>query len=183
VNYYASRTIDIAGIWVGGKVDQLQASVGEYLTANPAAALALQVAGVGMTVAWGPLNYAKGQAWDLAKGQVQSGITRGYQSAGWSPADSTTGANGLTVAGSVILGGVGVVKGGLAIGSRPTVVKGLNAEERGAGSLPVVFDGEFATRQLLGTTTTPGGRQIMFHAADRMVSPPVGRVAMKSKRN
>lgn len=52
------------------------------------------------------------------------------------------------------------------------------AAERGAGSLPVVFDGEFATRQLLGTTTTPGGRQIMFHAADRMVNPPGGRIAM-----
>lgn len=55
---------------------------------------------------------------------------------------------------------------------------GAIAAESGGSSLPVVFDGEFATQQLLGTTTTPGGRQIMFHAADRMVNPPAGRVAM-----
>lgn len=47
-----------------------------------------------------------------------------------------------------------------------------------SGSLPVAFDGAFATQQLLGTTTTPGGRQIMFHAADRMVNPPKGRIPM-----
>jgi hypothetical protein len=54
----------------------------------------------------------------------------------------------------------------------------FDAAEGAGNSLPVVFDGEFATQQLLGTTTTPGGRQIMFHAADRMVNPPAGRVAM-----
>ena len=31
---------------------------------------------------------------------------------------------------------------------------------------------------MLGTATTPGGRQINFHAADRMVNPPAGRVSM-----
>ena len=42
----------------------------------------------------------------------------------------------------------------------------------------VVWDGEFATKQLLGTSTTPGGKQINFHAADRMVNPPRGRQPM-----
>lgn len=44
----------------------------------------------------------------------------------------------------------------------PVVGKGIGtltsrsaAAERGSSSLPVVFDGEFATQQLLGTTTTP----------------------------
>jgi hypothetical protein len=31
---------------------------------------------------------------------------------------------------------------------------------------------------LLGTTKTPGGKQINFHAADRMVNPPRGREPM-----
>src|SRR5690606_38116387 len=39
-------------------------------------------------------------------------------------------------------------------------------------------DGEYATRQLLGDTTTPSGRLINFHAADRMVNPPAGRAPM-----
>ena len=52
------------------------------------------------------------------------------------------------------------------------------AAASGARTVPAVFDGELATRKLLGTTTTPGGRQIMFHAADRMVNPPAGRIAM-----
>ncbi|PZW39263.1 DUF637 domain-containing protein, partial [Pseudomonas sp. URMO17WK12:I2] len=45
-------------------------------------------------------------------------------------------------------------------------------------NLPVLFDGEFATKQLLGTAKTPGGKQINFHAADRMVNPPKGRKPM-----
>ncbi|WP_095092903.1 DUF637 domain-containing protein [Pseudomonas sp. Irchel 3A5] len=45
-------------------------------------------------------------------------------------------------------------------------------------NLPVLFDGEFATKQLLGTAMTPGGKQINFHAADRMVNPPKGRESM-----
>jgi|GEM_PF-1247577 len=65
-------------------------------------------------------------------------------------------------------------------GSGPSLIggKGARAAEGAGNSLPVAFDGEFATQQLLGTTATPGGRQIMFHAADRMVNPPAGRVAM-----
>ncbi len=47
-----------------------------------------------------------------------------------------------------------------------------------ANNLPVTFDGEFATKQLLGTTKTPDGKQINFHAADRMVNPPRGRAPM-----
>jgi len=45
-------------------------------------------------------------------------------------------------------------------------------------NFPVTFDAEFATKQLLGTTKTPGGKQINFHAADRMVNPPKGRLTM-----
>ncbi|KPW66110.1 Uncharacterized protein ALO81_03611, partial [Pseudomonas cannabina] len=45
-------------------------------------------------------------------------------------------------------------------------------------NLPVLFDGEFATKQLLGVAMTPGGKQINFHAADRMVNPPKGREPM-----
>lgn len=43
---------------------------------------------------------------------------------------------------------------------------------------PVRWDGEFATKQILGTTMTPGGRSINFHAAERMVFPPKGRTSM-----
>jgi hypothetical protein len=42
----------------------------------------------------------------------------------------------------------------------------------------VPFDGKLATEKMLGTSTTPKGRQINFHAADRMVNPPAGRAAM-----
>ncbi|MFL1418960.1 hypothetical protein ACI77M_22555 [Pseudomonas fildesensis] len=45
-------------------------------------------------------------------------------------------------------------------------------------NLPVLFDGEFATKELLGTAKTPGGKQINYHAADRMVNPPKGREPM-----
>lgn len=49
----------------------------------------------------------------------------------------------------------------------------------------VLIDEDFAQRQsdyvvrrLLGTPTTPNGRQITIHAADRMVNPPPGRAIM-----
>jgi RHS repeat-associated protein len=61
-----------------------------------------------------------------------------------------------------------------ALGTYARVARTLSEAERA----PAVFDGEYATRQLLGTTTTPGGRNIMSHAADRMVNPPKGRVPM-----
>jgi RHS repeat-associated protein len=49
---------------------------------------------------------------------------------------------------------------------------------KNVSNLPVPFDYEFATRQLLGVIKTPGGKQINFHAADRMVNPPKGREPM-----
>jgi hypothetical protein len=55
---------------------------------------------------------------------------------------------------------------------------GANTTANPASRAVVVFDGEFATKQLLGTSTTPGGRTINFHAADRMVNPPAGRLPM-----
>lgn len=63
-------------------------------------------------------------------------------------------------------------------------VTGLGLGVRAAGvtksadNLPIPFDGAHATKQLLGTTKTPGGRDINFHAADRMVNPPKGRSQM-----
>jgi len=58
-----------------------------------------------------------------------------------------------------------------------------SAAGRGAASsgLPAPFDGELAARQLLGTTRTPAGRSIMFHAADRMVNAPKGRIPMSAE--
>jgi len=53
-----------------------------------------------------------------------------------------------------------------------------NLVNKNPNNLPVLFDGDFATKQLLGTTKTPGGREISFHAADRMVNPPKGRAPM-----
>jgi len=75
---------------------------------------------------------------------------------------------------SLGVGGTGLVRGMFRGGPR------IGAAGSGAAHPLVVFDGEFATQQLLGTTTTPGGRQIMFHAADRMVNPPRGRVPMSA---
>jgi len=48
-----------------------------------------------------------------------------------------------------------------------------------AGKRISLFDGERAARMLLGhDPVTPAGRQINFHAADRMVNPPRGRVPL-----
>lgn len=44
-----------------------------------------------------------------------------------------------------------------------------------------VFDGKRATEKLLGASKTPGGRDITFHAADRMTKPPRGRATMTPK--
>jgi hypothetical protein len=73
----------------------------------------------------------------------------------------------------------------------PATVKDFTVNERpgepsdleiGSANAPknelVPYDGEFATKQLLGTSQTPGGKQINFHAADRMVNPPRGRTPM-----
>ncbi|MFW1801757.1 RHS repeat-associated core domain-containing protein [Acinetobacter nematophilus] len=49
------------------------------------------------------------------------------------------------------------------------------------GASPILWDGAYATRQILGTTTTPAGRSINFHAAERMVYPPKGRIPMSPK--
>ena len=81
-----------------------------------------------------------------------------------------------SVATSVVPGGAIAKKLGGAVKSS---VSGSKTGGSGGGdNLPVPFDGEFATKQLLGTTKTPGGRDIFVHAADRMVNPPRGRRAM-----
>lgn len=45
-------------------------------------------------------------------------------------------------------------------------------------NLPVVYDPDFAAQQMLKSKTniTPGGRTITLHPAERMVTPPPGRV-------
>jgi RHS repeat-associated protein len=54
----------------------------------------------------------------------------------------------------------------------------LNVEINAAKGEIIPWDGKLATERLLGTSTTPGGKQINFHAADRMVNPPAGRAPM-----
>ena len=52
------------------------------------------------------------------------------------------------------------------------------AAETSQSTALVVYNGEFAAKQILGTTTTPGGRTVMDHAARRMTNPPAGRAPM-----
>lgn len=81
--------------------------------------------------------------------------------------------NGLTLGGAALGGVLGVA--GRGVGAVGDAAIGV---DRTREALPLAFDGELATKQLLGTATTPDGRQIMFHAADRMVNPPAGRLPM-----
>ena len=69
---------------------------------------------------------------------------------------------------------------GNGIAPKRGILKSSVAPRRSTGEL-VPFDGEFATKQLLGVSKTPGGKQINFHAADRMVNPPKGRVPMSAR--
>ncbi|WP_217568752.1 RHS repeat-associated core domain-containing protein [Mesorhizobium sp. GbtcB19] len=55
-----------------------------------------------------------------------------------------------------------------------------NVAERTPNAV-AIWDGEFATKQILGVTKTPAGRTINFHAADRMVNPPPGRAPISPK--
>lgn len=78
------------------------------------------------------------------------------------------------------LQGASTAYSGIPIGMRSPFATGAGGSP-GTGTTGgplILFDGEYATRQLLGTTTTPGGRQINFHAADRMVNSPAGRAHM-----
>ena len=59
--------------------------------------------------------------------------------------------------------------------------KGLASERTVStanSNLPVLYDGDFAAQQILKSPTniTSGGRTITAHAAERMVTPPAGRV-------
>ncbi len=61
----------------------------------------------------------------------------------------------------------------------PGISRFCGAAAKEASLLPVRYDAEFAASQFLGTRPfTSGGRQIMPHAAERMVSPPPGRAPM-----
>ncbi|WP_397405155.1 LysM peptidoglycan-binding domain-containing protein [Phenylobacterium sp.] len=109
LNYFAGKTIDNAGIWVGNKVTALQGGLGDFLRQNPAANLAVNVASVGLTVAGGPVRYVSGLAWEKASSFIEGGISKGYSSAGWSSADAAAGGKGVTFTGSVVLGARGAL--------------------------------------------------------------------------
>ncbi len=89
-----------------------------------------------------------------------------------------------------LLAGTGQIAGTVATVYGGTTA-GVRAVTRGRSPLPppatvpesggalVRYDPEFAARQLLGREpVTPGGRQVMDHAARRMVDPPPGRSPM-----
>jgi len=83
---------------------------------------------------------------------------------------------GLTFLGLVAFGGAGIRFARNAFASARAHFSRNGPDIH--GSREVTPFGEVATRQLLGTSITPGGRQIMYHAADRMVHPPRGRAPM-----
>ena len=110
---------------------------------------------------------------------------------GYSSADAGKGATGVVGVSALTLFGAGgllkrlpMVDRSLARLPRTQLPEGTRLH--GAGLPPkdlesnalVPFNGRAATETLLGTSTTPSGRLINFHAAERMVDPPKGRLPM-----
>jgi len=58
----------------------------------------------------GPIRYFAGKAYESVKGQITDRIANAFTAAEYSSGQASDGANGITIAGSVVLGGLGALK-------------------------------------------------------------------------
>jgi len=68
------------------------------------------VADIATTVWGGPIRYFAGKAYESVKGQITDRIANAFTAAEYSSGQASDGANGITIAGSVVLGGLGALK-------------------------------------------------------------------------
>jgi hypothetical protein len=115
LTYFVSHTVDDAGIWAGKLENSLDTTIGDFLNQHSGAAIALNVASIGLTVAGGPARFVASQVFDLAKDGIRDWASGGYQNAGWDANDASLGGSGMVFAGSVILGGLGALRTGITI--------------------------------------------------------------------
>ncbi|PSJ42219.1 LysM peptidoglycan-binding domain-containing protein [Allosphingosinicella deserti] len=116
--YYLGKPIDRAGIWIGKAKSQIENQVSQFLAERPGAALILNVANVGFTVAGGPIRYGVGSALEIFGESVRGWIADGYRGADWDDTNATRGGSGIHFAASA-LAGSGVIKMGILAGVRP----------------------------------------------------------------
>ena len=146
----------------------------------------------GPSITWRPSTLEQAQssysvnARANAAGQFALGFIPGYDlyraatNPNASALDWTAGVLGVLpgLGKGAALGAKGIYAAVPLLGGAVREVRAVEAVAATGGREIVAWDGAYATRQLLGTTTTPGGRQLNFHAADRMMNPPAGRAAM-----
>lgn len=163
-------------VFIGGPSKQMITPAPEVPALLQDAMLAMVIGGTAIGTLGVAMTYGIGAAIGSLVGGTGGSFALGHG------ASAVAAKMGYGATGQAVAGVVGSVVGGSVFGAaglgRYGNSGGVSTSEGTTESFPVVFDGGFATKQLLGTDTTPGGRQIMFHAADRMVNPPKGRAPM-----
>jgi hypothetical protein len=105
-----ARSIDGGGIWLGQKEEQLGQGVAAAIEKVPGAKVALNVANVGLTIWGGPVRYAAGYVFESFKDKIKGGITDSYKSVNYDEVQAQQGGSGITLAGSILLSGLGSLK-------------------------------------------------------------------------
>lgn len=131
--YLFGSTIDNAGIWVGETGNQIKQSVGQFVADHPGVGVALTLADAAFAVV-APGKYLLGKGLDFFKDEVSDSIANKMTGPKlWSVEKGQAGGSGFVLAGSLALGGLSALKGGLAAES---------AGLRGLRSSPYATNGD-----------------------------------------
>lgn len=105
VEYWASRHIDNAGIWIGEQKEALSQNFNRFLDDHPGARIGFNVASMGLTIAGGPVRYGASVALNYFEDEVTGLVSNGYSGAGWEGADPAHGGQGIVFGAKILLGG------------------------------------------------------------------------------
>jgi hypothetical protein len=110
-DYLIGSVVDRSGIWLGEQGQRIGSAVGEFIQENPGAGLALRFADTAFA-AIAPGKYLAGQALNYFKDEAAGWIADKMEGPRlWSTEKAQAGGNGFVLAGSVLLTGLGALRG------------------------------------------------------------------------
>jgi hypothetical protein len=117
-DYLIGSTVDNAAIYIGEKKEQIAASISGFLQENPGAAIALQVADIGMSII-APGKTVAGYLLDKAKGKISGWVSSKMEGPRlWSKEKADLGGEGYVTSASILLNGLAAITaaaGGISI--------------------------------------------------------------------
>jgi len=108
--FLTSKLLDGGSIVLGSTVRRVGGALADEIAKRPGLGLAIQAADTAMTIWGGPLRAAGGWVYERVKGGIQTRLEGAFAGLDYTGVQSGDGASGITLAGSILLSGMGSIR-------------------------------------------------------------------------